>query len=279
MILNPMRKGIKYKTTTTNTFLKKKGEQKLNMALSSEMSAADIAAVTGATRNDGFGFGGDGSIWIIILFLFCFMGNGWGGNGYGGAGGVLPWAYAQNTDNLVQSGFNQAATSAALGDLSNAITTGFAGAEVSRCAQMSNLTSQINALGTAQLTAGYQNQLATAQLGSDIAREACASRTTVSDGIRDVLASVQNQTQTILDVMAQNKIDEKNEKILELQNQLNMATLRESQNAQTAQILANNEAQTTALEAYLSPVPRPCYVVSNPNCCGYGYGGCGGYVA
>ena len=250
------------------------------MALSSEMSAADIAAVTaGATRNDGFGFGGDGSIWIIILFLFCFMGNGWGGNGYGGAGGVLPWAYAQNTDNLVQSGFNQAATSAALGDLSNAITTGFAGAEVSRCAQMSNLTSQINALGTAQLTAGYQNQLATAQLGSDIAREACASRTAVSDGIRDVLASVQNQTQTILDVMAQNKIDEKNEKILELQNQLNMATLRESQNAQTAQILANNEAQTTALEAYLSPVPRPCYVVSNPNCCSYGYGGCGGYVA
>ena len=46
------------------------------MALSSDMSAADIAAVTGA--NSGWGFGGDGSFWIIILFLFAFMGNGWG---------------------------------------------------------------------------------------------------------------------------------------------------------------------------------------------------------
>lgn len=246
------------------------------MALSSDMSAADIAAVTGA--NNGWGFGNDGSFWIIILFLFAFMGNGWGNGGFGG-GDVLPWAYAQNTDNLVQNGFNQAATQAALGDLSLAITNGFAGAEVSRCNQMANLTSQINALGTAQLTAGYQNQLATAQLGADIAREACANRTVVSDGIRDVLASVQNQTTQILQQMANDKLDQKNEKIAELQSQLNMATLRESQAAQTATLLANNEAQTTALEQYLAPVPRPCYVVQNPNCCGgYGYGGCGNYV-
>ena len=156
--------------------------------------------------------------------------------------------------------------------MSNAITAGFAGAEVSRCNQMANLTNQINSLGTAQLTAGYQNQLATAQLGSDIAREACASRTTVSDGIRDVLASVQNQTQTILNVMAQDKIDAKNEKIAELQSQLNMATLRESQTAQTAQILANNEQQTAALERYLAPNPIPAYQVPAPWSYNYGYG-------
>lgn len=245
------------------------------MALSGDMSAADIAAVTGASN--GFGFGGDAS-WILILFLFVIFG--WGNNGGYGAGGsnnsmAWPWALSQSTDTLVQSGFNQAATTAALGDLSNAITAGFAGAEVSRCNQMANLTSQINALGTAQLTAGYQNQLATAQLGSDIAREACANRTVVSDGIRDVLASVQNQTQQILTTMAQDKIDAKNEKIAELQSQLNMATLRESQTAQTAQLLANNELQTTLLEQYLAPIPRPCYVVQNPNCCStYNYG-CG----
>ena len=247
------------------------------MALSSDMSAADIAAVTGA--NNGWGFGGDGSFWIIILFLFAFMGNGWGNgnNGVNGNNGLLPYAYAQNTDSLIQSGFNQAATNAAFGDLSLAVSSGFAGAEISRCNQMAHLTSQINALGTAQLTAGYQNQLATAQLGADIAREACANRTVVSDGIRDVLASVQNQTTQILQQMNADKLDAKNEKIAELQSQLNMATLRESQAAQTATILANNEAQTTALEQYLAPVPRPCYVVQNPNCCGnYSYGyGCG----
>ena len=217
------------------------------MALSSDMSAADIAAVTGASN--GFGFGGDAS-WILILFLFVIFG--WGNGGYGGNGGTngnmaWPWALSQSTDSLVQSGFNQAATTAALGDLSNAITNGFAGAEVSRCNQMANLTNQINALGTAQLTAGYQNQLGIAQLGSDIAREACADRTAVSDGIRDVLAAVQNQTQTILTQMNADKLDEKNEKIAELQSQLNMATLRESQTAQTAVLLANNEAQTAAL--------------------------------
>lgn len=246
------------------------------MALSSDMSAADIAAVTGA--NGGWGFGGDGSFWIIILFLFAFMGNGWGnGNGgFGGGNSVLPYALAQNTDGLIQSSFNQAATSAALGDLSLAVSSGFAGAEISRCNQMANLTSQINALGTAQLTAGYQNQLATAQLGADIAREACANRTVVSDGIRDVLASVQNQTTQILQQMNADKLDAKNEKIAELQSQLNMATLRESQTAQTAALIASNEAQTTILENYLQPPVRPCYLVANPNCCGnYSYG-CGG---
>ena len=246
------------------------------MALSNEMSAADIAAVTGSSN--GWGLGGDAS-WILILFLFVMFG--WGNGGYGGNGAngnmAWPWALSQSTDTLVQSGFNQAATTAALGDLSTAITTGFAGAEVSRCNQMANLTAQINALGTAQLTAGYQNQLATSQLGSDIAREACANRTVVSDGIRDVLASVQNQTTQILQQMASDKIDQKNEKIAELQSQLNMATLRESQTAQTAQLIASNEAQTTILENYLQPPVRPCYLVANPNCCsnvGYGYG-CG----
>ena len=243
------------------------------MALSSDMSAADIAAVTG-NANNGWGFGSDGT-WLLILFLFAFMGNGWGGNGFGGGNDVLPYAYAQNTDSLITSGFNQAATTAALGDISLAISSGFAGAEISRCNQMANLTSQINALGTAQLTAGYQNQLATAQLGSDIAREACASRTVVSDGIRDVLASVQNQTQQILSTMAQDKIDAKNEKIAELQSQLNMATLRESQSAQTAALIQNNEAQTTILEQYLAPIPRPAYLVNYAPTSGYYYGGCG----
>ena len=52
-----------------------------------------------------------------------------------------------------------------------------------------------------------------------------------------------------------------------------------SQNQQTAQILADNAAQTVALENYLDPPVRPCYVVPNPNGCNcgtYNYGcGCG----
>lgn len=48
---------------------------------SSELSPADIAAVTG---NNGGMFGGDGS-WLAILFLFALFG--WGRGGAGGFGG------------------------------------------------------------------------------------------------------------------------------------------------------------------------------------------------
>lgn len=81
--------------------------------------------------------------------------------------------------------------------------------------------------------------------------------------------------------MCNDKIDAKNEQIAALQQQLTMAQLAASQNAQTAAIIANNEAQTTALEKYLAPVPIPAYIVQNPNgCgCGYAYGACGSYGA
>ena len=62
----------------------------------------------------------------------------------------------------------------------------------------------------------------------------------------------------------------------QLRTQLNLAQLAASQNSQTAQIIANNEAQTAALENYLNPPARPAYIVQNPNCCqNYGYTGCG----
>jgi hypothetical protein len=55
-----------------------------------------------------------------------------------------------------------------------------------------------------------------------------------------------------------------------------MANLAASQTAQTGRILADNAAQTVALEQYLNPVPVPAYVVANPNCCNQNTGcGCG----
>jgi len=104
-----------------------------------------------------------------------------------------------------------------------------------------------------------------------VATEACADRAAITNALRDVLEANSASTQRILDQICADKIDAKNEKIAELQNQLTMANLAASQNAQTAAILANNEAQTAALEQYLSPVPRPAYLVQNPNCCGNYY--------
>lgn len=93
--------------------------------------------------------------------------------------------------------------------------------------------------------------------------------------MRDILQNQNAGIQRILDTMCQDKIDAKNERIADLERQLTMANLAASQGAQTAAILANNEAQTTALERYLAPTPVPAYVVANPNCCGQNYGTCG----
>lgn len=245
------------------------------MALTSEnggLSAADVAAVMGGNGNGGNGTWGDGSFWIIVLFLFALMGNGWG-NGFGGNGGA-PYVA---TD--VQRGFDQSAVMSGINGLTTAVNNGFANAEVSRCNANTNLLQALNGISMAQQNCCCENRAAVADLKYTVAQEACSDRATVSDALRDVVAANNASTQRILDQMCQDKIDAKNEQIAALQQQLTMAQLAASQNAQTAAILANNEAQTTTLEQYLAPTPRPAYLVQNPNCCttpNFGYGcGCG----
>lgn len=237
---------------------------------------------------NGFGFGGDGAWWLIVLLLIGWGGNGFG-NGFGGGG--------QSVQNDVQRGFDQSAVmngitgiNSAITNLGTAINAGFANAETADNArQMANMqqafasqtamTSGINTLASQLASCCCENRLATANLNSTILAENCADRAAVSDALRDVITNQNAGVQRILDMMCQDKIDAKNEKIAELQNQITMANLAASQNAQTAQIMADNAAQTAALEHYLNPAPIPAYVVQNPNCCAnmYNYGcGCNG---
>ena len=123
---------------------------------------------------------------------------------------------------------------------------------------------------------GCENRLASADLNYTIATENCADRAAISDGIRDVIANQTAGVQRILDVMCQDKIDAKNERIADLERQLTMANLAASQTAQTSRLLADNAAQTVALEQYLNPVPVPAYLVQNPNTYGCGCG-CGNF--
>lgn len=97
----------------------------------SEMTPADIAAVTGGGNYGGNnGFGNDG--WWVILFLILAMGGNWGNNGFGGnGGGNIPWI--MNTDNDVERGFNQQATMGALSGIQSSISNGFANASTQLC--------------------------------------------------------------------------------------------------------------------------------------------------
>ena len=250
------------------------------MALTNgELSAADIAAVTG--NNGSNGWGGDGAWWLIVLFLFAFAG-GWGNNRGYDNGGFNGGGYVGNE---VQRGFDQSAVMAAL----SGINSSLANAEVSRCNSQANilqtlnnnqsaLSSQLVQMLMAQQECCCENRLGLANLNSTVLAENCSDRAALSDGIRDILTNQNMGIQRILDQMCSDQIDAKNEKIADLERQLTMANLAASQGAQTAAILANNEAQTAALEQYLAPVPRPAYIVQNPNGCNCNSGcGCGSF--
>lgn len=198
-------------------------------------------------------FGGDWSWWIIILLIF----GGWGNNGWGGFAGN------GNGYSEVQRGFDQSALINGQASIQNNLSNGF-----------QNQMQQNFAMQNAFQNCCCENRLGTADLKYTVATEACADRNAISMALRDVLEANNASTQKILDVMCQDKIDAKNELIANLRSQLQMQQLAASQNAQTAAIVANNEAQTYALEQYLAPVPKPAYIVQNPNCC-QNWTGCG----
>lgn len=250
--------------------------------------------------NDGFG--GNGMWWLLVLFLFAFTGNGWG-NGFGN-GNAMPYMMNQSTDSSVQRGFDQSAVmngiqgiNTGIAGINTALCNGFAGvnatvnqgfsaAEVAENArQMANMQQAFanqtamnqgfNSLATQFSNCCCENRLASANLQSTILAENCADRAAVSDALRDVITNQNAGVQRILDQMCNDKIDAKNEKIAELQSQLQSANLAASQNALASRILADNAAQTQALEQYLNPAPIPAYMVQNPNCCNNFYNGYG----
>lgn len=248
------------------------------MALSDENGSTGmvmpVSPMCGGYGNGGFG-NCDG--WWIILFLFALMGNN-GLGGWGGNGDAMNYFYNSQTQNDVNRGFADANLSSQISGIQTSLTNGFANAEVAACGRtidsmnqrftdVLSMNAQLNGIAASLQNCCCENRASIADLKYTIAQEACADRAAVADG-----------TQKILDQMCQDKIDAKNEKIAELQNQLTMANLAASQALQTQQLIANNEAQTAALEQYLAPTPRPAYVVQNPNCCQQNYGcGCGSF--
>ena len=257
-------------------------------------SLSDIAAATG--NNGGFGgFGGDGA-WIILLFIIVLMG-GWGNNGWNngnGNGGGTTYIASD-----VQRGFDQASVTTGLTNLATNLCNGFSNVQQSLCngfagvnGAISNGFAQAEIANNARQMADMQqtfniqsslqqcccdNRAATADLKYTIATEACADRQAVSNALRDVIASNTANTQAILDKLCQQEIDALKTENANLQTQLNLANLAASQTAQTARLLQDNAAQTTAIEQYLNPAPVPAYAVPNPYRCSCGnWNGCNG---
>lgn len=212
-------------------------------------------------------FGGQGAWWIIVLLAVLGWGNGFGFGGNGGNGGGFLGAD-------VQRGFDQSAVINGIAGVQNSISNGFANMEAAANARQMADMNQSFAMQSAFQNCCCENRLGTADLKYTVATESAMTR-----------ANCNENNQKIMDKLCQLELDGIKQnyegQLRALQNQLSAAqsdiqSLRfaASQGAQTAQILANNEMQTTALEQYLAPVPRPAYIVQNPNCCGQMNYGC-----
>ena len=246
--------------------------------------------VYGMGGNGGFG-SGYGSDWIWIILLLALFG-GFNGNGNGGFGNGFNNDYAwlsngqkeimQNTNDGfntlhlsnqvegVRDGINSLSNQLCncCADMSQTVNAGFANAETSANArQMANMQQAFNnQIATLQgfngvtnqlCDASAENRLGQANLTATILSENCADRAALQEGIRDLLTNQTANTQRILDQLCNDKIDAKNEKIAELQRELQMADLKASQIEQTAQLRAGQEIANTELLNLLNTCPIP----------------------
>lgn len=272
------------------------------MAITDENGAGMVMPVApmGGYGNGGFGGGMfDGNGWWILL-LFILLGNGAWGNGFGGfCGGnamadMYPW---MNQQNQINDGFRDQMLNTQVNSIQNGITSGFGDVQNALCSGFAGVTAAVTAAQNANAQQMYANQIAdmersyaaqtaqtagmtalqaqlaqcccdnraaTADLKYTVATEACADRAAVSDALNSTLNAMNAGIQSIKDQMCQDKIDAKNERIAELQQQVNMQNLAASQAAQTAQLLADNARQTQDVENYIRPQINPAYVVPNP---------------
>lgn len=227
---------------------------------SSELSAADIAAVTG---NNGGMFGGDGS-WLAILFLFALFGWGRGGVGGGGGGGCYPSCASQadvraavDQQTLISKLDNQ---TYGLADstyaLNNTIVNGFHGVDRC-CCETQRLIER-----------GF------ADTNYNLATQFCETRNAIHNSTRDIVDNQNCNTRAILDFLVQDKLATKDARIAQLENKLSQAdqnaVLRAAIDASTAEIIRRTGHD----------FPQAAYVVPNPNCCynpiGFNFGGCCG---
>lgn len=282
------------------------------MALTDENGSSMVMPVSPMYGNGGGGFMDGNGWWILILFLLLGGWNNGFGGGFGGSGELYPW---MNQSNQINGGFrdqmiNDNVTSIRDGvyGISNQLCNGFAGTTAAVTGAQTALSQQMytnqiadmersfaaQTANTAGLTALQgqlakcccDNRAATADLKYTVATEACADRTASATNTRDIIDAQTRGTQAILDKLCALELDGVKGQLAQaqrenvgLQNQLNMAALRESQTAQNAFIQQGFSNEVDALYNRLNscPVPStPVYGRTPIFTCGGQGCGCGG---
>lgn len=249
-------------------------------------SLADIAAATGNNNGNCNGMFGDNWAWIIVLFLIFAWGG--FGNGFGrnnGSGAMDNYVLASDFATI------QRQLSDGFGDLTaqsryiqNGLCDGF-------YAMNTSLLNGFAGVNNAIMTNGYETRNAIQGVSSQLAncccslekgqmetnylnaQNTCALQNTMNMNTRDIVDTVNANYRALHDEIVANKLEMKNDRIAEQQNEINALRLSASQAKQNAYLI--NE---------LKPCPSPSYIVPNPNCCynyqvtsGCGCNGCGNY--
>lgn len=265
-----------------------------------------------AMANGGWGLGGFGGMGMGMMMPWMMgMGGGFG------LDYLYPWL---DNSQHISDGFRDQQLSSSIAGVQSAVTSGFgdtalgiAGVNQNICATGNGITAavtgaqnalsnQINANQLAALERSFaaqvantqglnalqaalaqcccDNRLSIANLGADIAREACADRAAVGDALQNVtmqnlqstnqiLTTFSAGIQSIKDELCQDRLDAERRENANLRTQLNMRDLAASQAEQTAKLVADNAAQTQYIVNRVAPYPIPSYPVPNP----YGYNG------
>lgn len=261
----------------------------------------------------GGGFFGDASWIIIFLFLAMFGGWGGGFGGFGGGmwgmDGMFPWLLASNqqTNGIVSNGFDNAATMSAINGVQNAVTSGFGDVQTALCGGFAGVNATVNGaqnaisqqLYTNQLAdlersyaaqtasmngfnnvglqlcqASADNRLATANIGADIAREACATRTTDTQNTQIILNAISDGFKSMREQNYIDKIDAKNDEIAQLRQENLYARGQASQIAQNEQIVNSIYNRLDTCPVGTTPVfGRTPIFTCNNNGCGCGCNG------
>lgn len=231
------------------------------------LSAADVMALTG-NNNDGFGMNGAGGWWILLFILLLGgFGNGWGRNDNAGGYNIPGFTY-----NAVQNGFDQQALMTAITNLNSVMVNGFSNAAVDACNKSMAILQGQNTLGNqmanyemARQGSVFGLQSAISDLKAVALAENCADRNALSESTSTLMTAMNAGFQSIKDQLFQNQLNALTQENENLRMQNYIRSISDSNNQQTQQLVANNQAQTDRIMDFLNPpYARPYY--SNNGC-------------
>lgn len=251
----------------------------------SEMTPADIAAVTGNNNcnNGGWGNGMWGD-WILLFLLFGMYG-GWGGFGFGGGfggfgfgGGAGLQGMATRADinegfalNNITGGIQaiQQGICDSTYALNNTMMQGFHGVDRAVCDLGYSVQGGFNAIGHQISDCCCQTQRAIDGVNYNMAKGFCDLGNVVQNTTRDIIDNANGNTRAILDFLVQDKIS-----TLTAENQsLRLAASQSNQNAVLMAAMDANKAEI--LRRTGAECPAPAYLVNAPTPVTFPVNGCG----